>query len=195
MKNQNKGNYMIVLASGSPRRKELLSQRIQDFKIIVPQVNEDLIVSSTLDEIPLLRATKKALEVSKDHPNDLVIGADTVVIIDNQLLGKPRSEEEARWMLETLSNRTHKVLTSCCLILNNQKHYVNSVSLVTFRKLSEAEISAYIKTKSPYDKAGGYGIQDSSHFVASIEGDYNNVMGLPLAELMLEINKLIKTPH
>jgi septum formation protein len=174
----------IVLASQSPRRKWLLEQIGLEFEIIPSNFDENIENKKFSKKLIESIAYEKAKEVAKRVPNDvLIIAADTVVIFKNQILGKPLDEEDAHKMLEKLSNKTHEVITSIAIIDKQEdKTLINSkISKVKFKKLSEREITDYIKTGEPMDKAGSYGIQAyGSLFVEKIDGCYNNIVGLPL---------------
>lgn len=175
----------IVLASGSPRRKELLGMLGLRFEIC-PAVGEEKIEAGLApDEVVRELARAKALEVAARREKDsLVIAADTVVSLDGEILGKPHSEAEAEAMLKKLSGRSHKVYTGLCLVCGDRLLCDAEETSVRFRELSDAETAAYIKTGEPLDKAGAYGIQGkASLFIEGIDGDYYNVVGLPLCKL------------
>ncbi len=177
----------FVLASKSPRRNLLLKQLGLDFQIIPSQVKETKFHNEELvpEEYVSLLAEKKAIYVARvlEYPA-VVFGADTIVVLENQIINKPKSEDAAFEMLNNLSGKTHYVFTGMCFINTLKKKKVNTFqkTAVTFRKLEDDEIRAYIATGSPFDKAGGYGIQDDfgSVFVSHIEGCYYNIVGLPL---------------
>ena len=177
----------IILASASPRRRELLAQIGLEFEVITSDTDESFENSMPVEEIVKKLALEKAHAVAEQvSDNSIIIGADTVVYYDGIILGKPQNEAQARDMLTMLSGNTHQVLTGFAVIrLGDNKvvaHYEKTN--VTFRLLSEDEIDNYIKTKEPFDKAGGYGIQGlGATFVSGINGDYNNVVGLPLCSL------------
>jgi len=178
----------IILASASPRRRELLAQIGLKFEVITSDTDESFENSMPVEDIVKKLAFEKAHAVAKQvsDDNSIIIGADTVVYYDGIILGKPQDEAHARDMLTMLSGNTHQVLTGFAVIrLCDNKvvaHYEKTN--VTFRLLSENEIDNYIKTKEPFDKAGGYGIQGlGATFVSGINGDYNNVVGLPLCSL------------
>jgi len=182
----------IILASGSPRRKELLKNIFDKFDVIVPDIEE--IVPSFINpqDGPVYLAKKKAEKIAEKWPESLVIGSDTGVFIDDMVLGKPEDEEHAVAMLKKLSGRKHKVITGCCVIYNNKKTCFSEETIVEFKYLTLTEIDEYIKTGEPFDKAGGYGIQGmASSFISSIIGDYNNVVGLPT----IELEKMIKLSY
>lgn len=178
----------IILASASPRRKEILGMVCKDFQVIVSDTDESKIDKDKLDtgiyvqELALL----KAGAVAKETENALVIGADTVVSMDGEIFGKPKDEEEAVKMLTALSGRCHNVFTGICVMRTKDAYSVcKSVETkVYFKELTEEKIRAYVKTGEPMDKAGAYGIQGiGSILVEKIDGDYLNVVGLPLAKL------------
>ncbi len=175
----------IVLASQSPRRRELLGRLGLNFTIKTSQLDESAFTAPTPQDLVQCLSREKALSVAREEPPDtLVLGADTVVVLDGQTLGKPSGPEQARAMLRRLSGRTHEVCTGLTLcrgeeILTQAEH-----TLVTFRPLDEGEIAAYVRSGEPLDKAGAYGIQAlGSLFVSGISGDYSNVVGLPLCRL------------
>ncbi len=178
----------LVLASASPRRAELLRQVGIAFEVRVSQVAEEGgVPGADPAEIAELHARQKALEVAAGAPGRLVLGADTVVVLDGRVLGKPRDADEARAVLRALSGRTHEVITGVALALLTsaepdlvaQEHVRTQV---TFRELGEAEIEAYVTSGEPMDKAGAYGIQgQGALLVKEIRGCYSNVVGLPLS--------------
>ena len=179
-----------ILASASPRRKELLTNILSDFTIIPSDAPEIIPVNLPPENAPELLACQKAAAIAQKHPDAIVIGADTGVFIDNQMLGKPRDQADAFNMLKMLSGRTHKVITGCCLYYRDKHISFSETTEVTFYSLNDQEINDYIATGEPEDKAGAYGIQQKgSLLVKSINGDYFNVVGLPVAKLyrMLQI--------
>lgn len=181
----------IILASKSPRRKWLLEQVGLDFEVIPSNFEENIEGLKFSRELIENLAYQKAKEVADRLSEGLIIGADTIVILKNNILGKPKDTEDAKRMLEMLSGKTHKVLTAVCVIDKDEdKTLINScISKVTFKKLAKEEIEAYIQTKEPMDKAGSYGIQAyGSLFVEKVEGCYNNIVGLPL-NLLYEMLK------
>ncbi len=178
----------IILASGSPRRKKLLEQLNFQFDIIVSNVEETAEQQNSPQEIVQDLASRKAEEVSSRSSDALVIGADTIVVLDDEILEKPENESEAIKMLRKLSGRTHHVLTGVALLKVDtpqnivEQHAFCEQTTVTFGEIDESDIKTYVKTGSPMDKAGGYGIQDDfgAIFVKGINGDYYNVVGFPL---------------
>jgi septum formation protein len=181
----------IVLASGSPRRESLLRQLGLDFEVVVADIVEP---GPEQGEAPAdwvqRSATLKASSVARQCPDVLVIGADTAVVVEGHVLGKPRDANEAAQMLARLSGRTHDVLTGLALVAPaGEICCACEATRVTFRSLSLREIDAYVRSGEPMDKAGAYGIQGrAALFVTRLEGCYFNVVGLPLARLgtMLE---------
>mgnify|MGYP001311340413 CR=1 FL=1 len=184
----------IILASGSPRRKKLLKQLNCNFNIIIPSVDESLIKTDIKpEEYCTNLATKKAHEISQNNPNALIIGADTIVTLENEILEKPNNKLDAINMLSFLSSKTHKVLTGVCLIwpIKKIKHVFFETTFVSFKALDKREIEYYVNNYTPYDKAGSYGIQDwSAIFVNEIKGCYNNVVGFPLSRFYIELKNL-----
>lgn len=174
----------FILASSSPRRRELLSQIDFSFDVIHPAAEESDDNNLSPIDLAIYNAKAKASSVSKLHPNRPVIGADTLVTLDGQILGKPKDWEDAVRMLNILSGNTHQVVTAVSLqwILKNiEREFVEETS-VTFRGIPEKDILYYIDTYKPFDKAGSYGIQDwFSVNVTEIKGCYYNVVGFPLA--------------
>lgn len=173
----------IVLASASPRRRELMEMLgVQNLEII-PAKGEEIAPDNVgPDELVKILSAQKAAEVAAlGHEEDIVIGSDTIVWAHGKVYGKPKTEAEAKEMLQSLSGYTHEVYTGVTLIKGESVLSRAEKSLVTFRQLEEREIDAYIASKEPMDKAGAYGAQGKAAlFVKSIEGDFFNVMGLPL---------------
>ena len=174
----------FVLASGSPRRRRLLQGIGLGFEVDVPDVDEAVDVRLMPDALVQHLAQKKVAAVAARRPEALTLGADTVVVLEGEVLGKPADEDEARAMLRRLSGATHRVFTGLALLhpASDRCRTAYEETRVTFGALTEREIGAYVASGSPMDKAGGYGIQDDhgALFVARIDGDYYNVVGLPL---------------
>ncbi len=182
----------FILASASPRRKELFSRIIEDFKIIPSSADETIPKNMSAFECAEYLAVKKASQVAENNKNSVVIGCDTVVIANNEILGKPSDEKNAYEMLKMLSGKVHSVVTGVCICYQDKKISFSSVTEVEFYPLSDDDINQYIKTGEPFDKAGAYGIQGmGSLFVKKINGDFYNVVGLPVAELNKKIKELI----
>jgi septum formation protein len=186
MKNANK-NSTIILASKSPRRKYLLSRAGLTFTVIPSTFDESSISLSSPTLYARVLAESKAREVSEKYPEAWVIGADTIVLIDGLVLGKPGSINEARNMLHRLSGQTHQVLTGYCICCRSADRFFSETvkTDVTFKKLTEEEIEWYVHTDEPFDKAGAYAVQGLGTFlVKSIHGSYTNVVGLPVCEVI-----------
>ncbi len=183
-------NKNIILASASPRRKELLSLIFDDFSVIPSTADE--VIPQGLDALKVAEhlAKLKAQDIAEQNKDSLVIGADTCVIIEKEILGKPKNTEDARRMITLLSGKTHLVVTGCCVIVNGKVESFSEVTEVEFLNLDESEIEDYIATNEPYDKAGAYGIQGKGALlVKKINGDYFNVVGLPVAKLNSYLKK------
>ncbi|MFN8139456.1 MAG: Maf family protein [Fimbriimonadales bacterium] len=182
--------WPVVLASGSPRRKDLLSKLFAHFVIVVPNVNEDDDEQDP-ERHALKIATRKAEAVAKTHPERLIIAADTIVVLNRKILGKPNDENHAIEMLQSLCGETHTVITAVSISSPIGKHAFAEKSQVTFKSADHAEIESYVKTGEPMDKAGAYGIQGmGGTLVTKVEGDYDNVVGLPITRLTDELRKL-----
>jgi len=180
-------NSALVLASKSPRRRDLLTQAGLNFKVVPSSVDETCIPQSKPSSYVKALAEAKVGDISKKYPDCWVIGADTIVLIDDTILGKPSSRKDARRMLRRLSAKTHQVLTgyAICCRAKNRRFSETIKTEVLFKKLSDAEINWYINTEEPFDKAGAYAIQGLGTFlVRSISGSYTNVVGLPICELI-----------
>ena len=176
---------MLILASLSPRRKELLSRLALPFTVIPAEVDESGIRESDPERAVLALSALKAQAVAKDHPQDLVLGADTVVSIDGKILGKPRDRVDAKETLSLLSGRAHQVFSGFTLIKGEKRISRAVCTKVYFAPLKEEEIEWYLDSGEPFDKAGSYGIQGlGGLLVEGIEGDYFNVVGLPVSRLV-----------
>ena len=173
----------IILASASPRRQELLKYIFEDFEIIPADIDESVPEQIPVEERPEIIARKKAEHVAKDYPDSLVIGSDTAVIAAGKMLGKPADKADAERMLSMLSGKVHKVITGCCICKNGTAQSFSSVTEVEFYELTDEEKKEYLGGDELKDKAGAYGIQGAAAmFVKGINGDYNNVVGLPVAD-------------
>ncbi|MGN0668910.1 MAG: Maf family protein [Oscillospiraceae bacterium] len=180
----------MILASQSPRRRELLSLITDDFRIIPAKGEEILPEKISPENAVLTLSEQKADEIYRENRGEVIVAADTIVAIDGKILGKPADEKDAFAMLKTLSGRVHEVFTGVCVIFaNGRKERFFEETKVEFYELSDEEIAAYIKTGEPMDKAGAYGIQGKGALlVKRIDGDYYNVMGLPVARLLRVLN-------
>lgn len=183
----------IILASGSPRRMQLLKQIGIVFEVEIPQSDESIIVGESPSELVMRLSKLKATEIANKLVTGIIIGSDTIVVLEGDVLGKPINKLDAISMLKRLSNKTHKVFTGYSII-----DVVNKVTItnfneteVKFRNLDENEIFQYVESGSPLDKAGSYGIQDDfgAVFIEYIIGDYYTVVGLPISKLYLDLKK------
>jgi septum formation protein len=173
---------MFVLASASPRRQELLRSAGITFEVQPAHISEDLRPGEQAKECAERLAREKALAVANERPRDIVLGADTVVVVDGQILGKPSDPADATRMLRILSGREHQVITGVALVVSGQWLVASETTSVTMSEISEKEIADYVATGEPMDKAGAYAIQGiASRWIPRIEGDYSNVVGLPVA--------------
>ncbi len=183
----------LILASASPRRRQLLEQIGLTFQVMPGEVDEDnLVGNDPLENVQIL-ALRKAHDVAARMEDGIVIGADTQILADGEALGKPKDAADAVRMLSKLSGKTHQAITGVALVdakTGLEETWVET-TLVTFRKLSEDEISAYVETGEPMGKAGAYGIQGrAAAFVERIEGCYFNIVGLPLANLAQNLKRM-----
>jgi len=177
----------LILASASPRRRELLQRAGVAFTVVPSNTLEAAQVGETPDAYTLRVAAEKALDVARRHPGTWVLGADTIVEIDGEVLGKPRDETEGKRMLHRLSGRTHRVITAFVLVDGGGQVRASQVviSTVTFKPLSEAQIQEYLATGEPFDKAGAYAVQGlGASLIERVAGSYTNVVGLPLDEVV-----------
>ncbi|WP_324736182.1 Maf-like protein [Thermococcus sp. SY098] len=179
---------MFILASQSPRRREILERFFKDFKVVPSNADESVITENPREKAVEV-ARKKAWEVY-NRTGGTVLGADTIVVLENKALGKPKNEEEAEKMLKLLSGKIHEVITGYCIIHEGKEIAGFEVTKVKFRDLSEEEIEWYVSTGEPLDKAGAYAIQGKAAiFIEWIYGDFYNVVGLPI-KVVLELKKL-----
>ena len=191
---ENLKKYKVLLASNSPRRKELLAGLGIDYEVkTLPDIDESFPGGLSKVETATYIARAKA-DVYRNimQPDELIITADTIVWLDGEVMGKPVDDEDARRMLRALSGKTHQVITGVCLMTIDSQKAFATVTDVTFCHLSEEEIDYYVERYRPMDKAGSYGIQEWIGFVGveSISGSYFNVMGLPIQRLYTELKKL-----
>jgi septum formation protein len=188
-------NYNLILATQSPRRHQLMTDAGFSYTIEVPNVDEVYPANLIDEEIPVYLAELKASWFKgKLKNNDIVITADTVVLLNNKVLGKPVSAENAIEMLQELSGNTHTVATGVCLLSSEKQRSFVAISKVHFRTFTSDEINYYVHTYKPFDKAGSYGAQEWIGYVGieGIEGSYFNVMGLPVQKLYVELDKFIQ---
>ena len=184
------GDRRVVLASQSARRRELLRYIFEDYDVVPSGADETPPEGVPAESVPEILAVRKAMFIAKNTPHDLVIGCDTVVILDGVIFGKPSNLNEAFAMLRALSGRTHSVVSGVCMCCEGRTMSFSQTTEVTFYPLSDADIEKYITESSPLDKAGSYGIQDRGGlFVKSINGDHYNVIGFPVARLKIELER------
>lgn len=186
--------YKVILASGSPRRRELMAGLGVNYEVrILPDVDESYPNTLQGEEIPLYIAKEKAdAYIPMMQPDELIITADTIVWLDGKVLGKPRDREDALQMLRTMSGRTHEVFTGVCITTTDWQRSFTAQTEVRFATLSEDEIIYYVDNFKPMDKAGAYGVQEWIGFIGveNISGSYYNIMGLPVQRLYRELLKV-----
>ena len=176
----------LILASASPRRRQLLAEHGYDFTVVPADVEEIAPVYFTPREVVLWNARLKAHAIARQHPGELVLGVDTLVAFRGRIFGKPRDLDEAFAMLRELNGRTHEVFSGVCLLraADRKEHTFTEVTRVHFRKLPPAQIRAYLARIHPLDKAGAYAAQDDrGELIAKVEGSFTNVIGLPMEAL------------
>lgn len=187
-------NYHLILASGSPRRQQFFKDLGLDFEIRLKPIVEDYPNRLTHFEIGDYLSQLKSLPFKEElKPNEILITSDTIVWNDHKALGKPSTKEDAFRMLESMSNKTHDVITSVCFTTTTSQKTVNAITKVTFKALTKNEINYYIDNFKPFDKAGAYGIQEwIGHIgITSIEGSYFNVVGLPTHLVYKTLNSMV----
>ena len=180
----------LILASGSPRRADLLTKAGYRFTVVTGPVTELMADFLTPRELTLFNARRKAFAIAPRHPDAVVLAADTIVALGAKIFGKPKDLEEARFFLEQLSGQTHSVVTGAAIVLYSQSRlcYEIAQSEVTFRKLASPEIDAYLDRINPLDKAGAYAAQtDSDSIIQSIAGSFTNVVGLPMEKIQVSL--------
>lgn len=183
-----------ILASASPRRQELLRYITPEFEVMPADVDETLPEGIPAEESAEFLAVRKAVHIAKQYPDSVVVGSDTVVIIDDEILGKPENESDAERMLKKLSGRVHKVITGVCIACGKRTFSFSESTDVKFYTLTDDEIREYIATGDPMDKAGAYGIQsEGCVLVEKIDGDFFAVMGLPVARLKRAMKVFVDT--
>ena len=180
----------VILASQSPRRIELLKTVIENFRVVPSKIDEICDTDLSPEENAILLGRKKATSVAKLHPHHLVIGADTLVVLENKIIGKPTDTENARQILRQLSGQEHKVITGVAVV-HSKIFSAASISRVRIKTLTSNEINPYVKSEEPMDKAGAYAIQGKGSFlVESYDGPYSNIVGLPINLLKNLLQKL-----
>ena len=186
--------YRYILASNSPRRKELLAGLGLDFEVrVIDGIDESYPASLPASDVAQFIAEKKAQAYRASMaPDELIITADTVVIVGSDILGKPKDEADAVRMLREISGRTHQVTTGVCLTTATRQRSFSVTTDVTFKQLTDAEIQHYVSTYRPFDKAGAYGIQEWIGYigVTGLNGSYYNVMGLPVQRIYTELQQM-----
>ncbi|MCR5601197.1 MAG: Maf family protein [Ruminococcus sp.] len=182
----------IILASASPRRRELMRYITEDFEAVSTDCDETLPDNIEPTAASEYLAVLKAKAAAEKYPDCIVIGCDTTVILGSEILGKPKDKAQCITDISKLSGRTHQVITGCCIICGGKASSFSEMTDVTFRELTQAEIEAYADTDEPYDKAGGYGIQGrGSALISHIDGDFFNVVGLPVGRLFNELKSAL----
>ena len=186
-------NYNFILASASPRRKELLSIYVKDFKIMPADIDETVPDNIALEDAPLYTAKEKAAAVfNKLNEDEIIITADTIVMLDNKIYGKPKDKLDAYNMIKTLSGKTHQVITGICCYSKDKQINIefSDVTNVSFTDISDEILEKYLENAEYIDKAGAYAVQGlASMFVKKIEGSYDNVVGLPMGRLARNLIK------
>lgn len=185
----------IILASASPRRKELLKKIVPVFEVVVSDVNEESIAAGSPEEYAEKAAIAKAKAVAKKEKGALIIGADTIVVLGDRVLGKPKDQAEATAMLQSLSGRSHRVITGFAVVNSNtlECRSGQETTIVRMKEVSAKLIADYVATGRPLDKAGAYGIQELEEgFVEKVDGDFDNVVGLPIARLQIVLREMGK---
>jgi septum formation protein len=180
----------IILASQSPRRKELLQLSAIDFEVIVSDTDESFPNGLSYEETAIYIAKQKAYAVAANHKNKTILAADTIVICNDTIVGKPKDREDAIQILSAISNNTHQVITAVCVLHKGAEHNFADTTTVSFHKLTTEQITFYVDTYKPYDKAGAYAIQEwiGAVGIKKIDGDFYNVMGLPISRVVALLN-------
>lgn len=182
----------LILASSSPRRKEILTKFGYKFEIDVPDINEAMSPDKTPYQNVMDVSMKKAQAVASKHPDEAVLACDTVVCLDGVIYGKPHSYQEAFHMIKKFSNREHEVVSGVSIIAKGNRVSFYTASRVKFKALSDAEIEEYVSTKEPYDKAGGYAIQgDGRRLIDGYTGSLYNIIGLPIEDLKKYLDEIL----
>ncbi len=181
----------VILASSSPRRRELMTLAEIKYDVCIKNVDETVPAGILPEDAVKMTARKKASAVAQLNDDAIVVGADTVVVYNNQIIGKPKDKDDAVKILRMLSGKEHEVITGVCLVHNKKAEIFSCTSKVKFYDLTEEEIRHYVAGGEPMDKAGAYGIQGKGCvFVEKIEGDYFNIVGLPISRVAREIKRI-----
>ena len=184
----------IILASASPRRKELLKLIVDHFEIIPTNIEETYPDSLDKFSVSLHISKLKAQYIHAKYPHDIVIGCDTTIVFNDKIIGKPLNKEDARKTLLSFSNKTHHVVTSVTVLYESDIYQINSINKIYFKKLSSQDINSYLEKDEYQDKAGSYAIQGlANKFIEKYDGEYEAIVGLPLKELSLILTKLNNT--
>lgn len=183
---------MLILASSSPRRKLLLKKVCEDFSVVSPDYDERSL-SLPPETLALEESKMKAYAVFSSHPHDEILACDTIVVLDGDVLGKPKDEEDAIRMLSLEQGKAQVVLSGYTYLREGKEISRTVATKVIFNRLTPSQISEYVQTKKPLDKAGAYGIQDDYPLISFIEGSFDNVMGLPTEDLILHVKPFLRT--
>ena len=181
----------IILASASPRRKQLLEQAEIDFEVVVSETDESFPSDLPIPEVPMHIALQKAKAVANlVEANTIIIAADTIVVVDDEIIGKPKDENDAILILQKLNGKTHRVITGVCIVKDGKEILITDTTLVTFHQLSVEQLTHYVQHYKPYDKAGAYAIQEWIGVVGikKIDGCFYNVMGLPVSKVLAHLS-------
>lgn len=182
---------MYILASTSPRRREIFEKFNLTFKVVSSSFDESTVNESNPYLLSEKLALGKALDISKDYPNNIVIGADTIVVVNDEVIGKPVDFDDAFSILKKLSGHYQEVVTGVAIIKGEKKHIFHAISEIIFRDLSDDEIIDYINTGEPFGKAGAYAIQENAGgFVKTYKGEFENIVGFPIKRFLEEIKRL-----
>lgn len=183
-------NQPVILASGSPRRSELLRKIVPDFTVVPANIDEVIDQTLPIEKAIEELALKKAQAVAKLYPDAIVIGGDTLVCLNDEILTKPKDSEDAKAMLKRLSGQKQKVVTGVAVVnMDGRTILFHAVSIMKFRELSDSEIEDYVNSGEPLDKAGGYAVQGGARdFIDSLDGELDTIVGLPIKQLQLVLN-------
>ena len=184
-------SYDLILASSSPRRKDFITKLGLNFQIVKPDADETVLVGESASDYVKRMANEKANIVAALHSNDIVLAADTIVVCDNRILGKPVNREDAKNILRLLSGRTHEVMTAVCIIKGDEKIEIFEVTKVTFAPLTEELIDTYVASGECDDKSGAYAVQGiGAMLIQKVEGSVSSVVGLPICQVRCALEKL-----